>query len=1034
MRYLQFSLVFLLGLTLKAQVTTGSVSGYVLDPAGLAIIDSTVNLENWTHSLHRTTASNRTGFYEFNELAPGRYTLIVSAGGFETSRGELSIQVDNHERLDVRLVIAGKGEHVVVSSTNPLLNTETSELGDVLDQSMIDSLPLNERDFMQLALLAAGVTTPVQGSQLSTRGNFAMHANGGREEFNNFLLDGVDNVDSDVRGYVLQPSVDTIQEFKIATSNYSAEYGVAGAGQINVVTRTGANEFHGTVYDYLRNADLDAHNYFAGSGPDKYIRNQFGGTIGGPIRENKTFFFASYDGLREEQQLTQLGTVPALAVRNGDLSSLGTVVSNPFTGQPFPGNVIPASMISPYSADVLKLFPLPNLPGASGNYLGSPIATSNQDQGSGRLDQRLSDTSQLTLRYTYGQQYLVEPFAENETELPGFGDFVNNRGHNALLRYQKTFGPRVTNSLLFGFNREIRQIFAQNHTTDVNTLWGVDYLPTVPRDYGYPGISVNGYSRVGDVASLPIDRADNTYQISDGLTLIHGAHNLSMGGDVRKLQENGYIEVYSRGQIDFTGALTGSGIGDLLLGLPTLGIQSRYTGPQTLRTTIYGGYIQDDWKVSRHLTLNLGLRYEYITPPTDPTNRMATFDFQTGQTVQVGTDGTSRSGIKPSLTDFAPRVGFAWSPIEKLVIRGGYGIYYDEGMFVVNSALYFNPPYFTISVFFPTAQSLLTLQNPFAETNGYVPPAALSIVDPHFEPAYVQQWNLNLQREFSAGVLTVAYSASKGTHLPRSLDINQPASPSPLPISSREPYPQYSNILMTESGGDSEYQSLQVTFHRQLSKGLSLLGAYTFSKSIDDTSAFLPTPEDQNFPQDSHNYHLERALSSFDTPNRATVALIYNIPGRSRWTRNFTLSSIITAQSGQPLTAFLSTDNSNTNNTGGNFGVDRPNISGSIAVANPSAQQWFNTAAFSVPAPYTWGDAGRNIIRGPGVFTTDISLRRSFALTERLRLVAEGQAFNTQNRVNFNQPDNYADQPLTFGKIFSAKDPRQIQFALRLQF
>ncbi len=1034
MRYLYLSLLLLIGISLKAQVTTGSLSGYVLDPAGLAIADSTVVLENETHSLRRTTSSDRTGFFQFNELAPSPYTLTVSATGFNPSHAEISILVDHRERLDFKLVIAGKGEQVIVPSTSPLLNTETSELGTVIDQSVISSLPLNERDFMQLSLLVAGVTTPVEGSQLSTRGNFAMHANGGREEFNNFLLDGVDNVDSDVRGYVLQPSVDTIQEFKIATSNYSAQYGTAGAGQINVVTRTGANDFHGTIYDYLRNADLDARNYFAGSGPDKYVRNQFGGAVGGPIVQNKTFFFASYDGLRAEQQLTQLGTVPTPAVRNGDLSSIGTVVSNPYTGQPFPGNVIPASMISPYSADVLKLFPLPNLPGASGNYLGSPVGTANQDQASGRLDQRLSDTSQLTVRFTYGQQYLIEPYAENQTELPGFGDIVNNQGDNALIRYQKTFGPRVTNSILLGFNREIRQINAQNHTTDVNTLWGVDYLPTEPRDYGYPGISVAGYSRVGDVATLPINRADNTYQISDSLTLIRGRHNISLGGEFRKLQENGYIEVYARGQINFTGALTGAGIGDLLLGLPTLAIHSQYTGPQTLRTAITGAYVQDDWKVARNLTLNLGLRYDFESPATDPTNRMATFDFQTGNVVQVGTNGTSRSGTKASPNDFAPRVGFAWTPIEKLVVRGGYGIYYDQGMFEVNSALYYNPPYFTISVYFPTEQSLLTLQNPFAKSNGYVPPAALSIISPNFVPGYVQQWNFNVQREFSAGVLTVAYSASKGTHLPRSLDINQPDSPSPLPISDRAPYPQYSNILMTESGGNSEYQSLQVSFNRRLAKGLSVLAAYTFSKSIDDTSSFLPVPFDQNVPQDSHNYSLERALSGFDTPNRATVALIYNIPGKSRWTRNFTLSSIISAQSGQPLTPYLSTDNSNTGNTGGNFGLDRPNVVGNPAIANPSAQEWFNTAAFAVPPQYTWGNAGRDILRGPGSFTTDVSLRRTFALTERWHLIAEGQAFNVQNRVNFNQPDNYADQPLTFGKIFSAKDPRQLQFALRLQF
>jgi len=534
---------------------------------------------------------------------------------------------------------------------------------------------------------------------------------------------------------------------------------------------------------------------------------------------------------------------------------------------------------------------------------------------------------------------------------------------------------------------------------------------------------------VGDSASMPIDRANNTFQVADNLTLIRGAHSIAIGAQLRDLQLNGYIEVYARGQIDFTGALTNTGIGDLLLGLPSLDIQSKYTGPQTLRSKSWSGYVQDDWKVTHNLTVNLGLRYEF-----DPTNRMATFDFQTGQTVQVGTDGFSRSGTQPKADDFAPRVGFAWSPMADTVIRGGGGIYYDPGMFVVNSALYFNPPYFTISVYFPSAASLITLANPFAASNGYVPPAALSILSPSFVPANAQDWNFNLQREVRrTGTFTIAYAGSKGTHLPRSLDINQPF-PGPGSVQSRAAYPAYSNILMTESGGNSEYQSLQFTFNRRLAAGFSVLAAYTRSKSIDDTSAFLPTSADQNFPHDSHNYHLERALSSYDMPNRATVALLYCIPGSSRWTRGFETGSIVTAQSGQPFTPMLSTDNSNTGNSGGNFGVDRPNVVFNPTLANPQPQEWFNVSAFAIPAPYTWGNAGRNILRGPGLATVDFSLRRKFTLHERKTLTAEAQTFNMLNRANFNLPDAYADQPLTFGKIFSAKDPRQVQFALRVVF
>ena len=1024
--------LFLLSLSfrLMAQVDTSAVSGYVLDPSGRVVPNAAVRIDGAAQSYIRSARSSATGYYEFDGLPPAEYRLSVNADGFAPlTTPAIQIEVDRRVRFDLRPAIAGQGTQVLVKGEAPAVQTESSELGAVLDQTLVNDLPLNERDFLQLAMLLPGVAPPVQGSQLSTRGTFSMNANGAREEANNYLLDGVDNNDSDTRGYVLEPSVDAIQEFKIATNSYSAEYGSAAAGQVNIITRSGANEFHGAVYDYLRNRDLDGRNFFDGSTKPQFIRNQFGASLGGPLVKNSTFFYGNYEGLREAQGQTQLGTVPTAAVRSGDLSSLGVDIVDPTTGNPFPGGKIPSGAISPQAAHILSLFPMPNLPGDSGNYLGAPVGNNSQNEASVRLDQRVSNRSQLTFRYTYGQRNLFEPYAENQTELPGFGDYLFDRGHNALIHYEQTLSPTMVNSVLAGFNRAVRQLFVQNHTTNVNQAWGVDYMPTDPRDFGYPGISVLGYSRVGDVASLPIDRADNTFQLGDNLTIVRGAHSIKAGGEIRDLQENGYVEIYSRGQMNFTGAFTNSGIGDLLLGLPTFGIKSQYTGPQTLRTKSAAAYVQDDWKVSRSLTLNLGLRYEYDSPATDPTNRMATFDFATGQTVQVGTHGISRSGTRGWGPGYNPRVGFAWSPMNHTVIRGGYGIYYDPGMFVVNSSLYYNPPFFTVSVYGGT-----TLSEPFATGYGFVPPSALSIISPDFKPSYTQHWNFNIQREVErVGVFSLAYAGAKGTDLPRSLDRNQPF-PGAADLSTREPYPAFSNILVTESGGNSEYQSFQFSFKRKLANGLSMLASYTRSKSIDDTSAFLPTSPDQNFPQDSHNYRLERALSSYDAPNLASVGFVYEIPSAWRWARGFQLSGIITAQSGQPFSPELSTDNGNTGNSGGNFGIDRPNVVGNTALANPSPQEWFNVSAFAIPAPFTWGNAGRNILRGPNFQTVDLSLRRNFALRERLRMTAEAQAFNTLNRANFNLPDAFADQPLTFGKIFSAKDPRQIQFALRFAF
>ncbi len=937
--------------------------------------------------------------------------------------------------MDFHLPIEGQASSVTIKAMEGPVATESSELSTVIDQSRIDGLPLNQRDFLQLALLTPGVAPPVQGSELSSRGGFAMHANGGREEFNNFLLDGVDNNDQDTNRYVLQPSVDSIQEFKIATNSYSAEYGRNAGAQVNVITRSGANQMHGLVYEYLRNRVFDATNSFDQGDTAKLIRNQFGGGIGGALVKDRTFYFANIDALRGRQGFSQFGSVPTLAERSGNFTGLGTV-SDPFTGQPFPNNTVPASRIAPLSAKILSLFPAPNVAnaGPAGNYFAQPVEQDSNTQFDIRLDQRIGHAGQLSLRYSYGHSNIFEPFTQNSTELPGFGDYVYDRGHNAMVHYEHVFGANTINSLLLGLSRAPRSIYPQNYQTNVNQLWGVNYLPTQPRDFGYPNISVAGFSPVGDVTEIPIERAETTYQVGDTLSLVRGAHGLKVGAEVRRIDENGILDYYSRGSMSFSGALSGTGISDLLLGLPSFSIEAKSNNPQAQRTTSLGMFVQDDWKVSRRLTLNLGLRWEFNSPPVDAHNNMSIFNLASGQVQQVGTNGLSRSGLKPDYTNFGPRVGFAYSLDSKTVVRGGYGIYYDAGTLTVNSALYFNPPYFNIYVYFPSAQGLLSLANPYPSSNGLLPPPSLSTLSPDMKTAYLQSWNLNLQRQIhGVGVLSVAYAGSKGTHLIRSLDLNQPA-PGPGDLSSRQPYPQYSSIFFTESGGNSNYNSLQVSLSRRLAHSLTLLGIYTFSKSIDDTSAFLATFADPNFPQNSHNYRLDRGLSSFDMTHRAVIGYVYSLPFKNVALRNLESSAIVTMQSGQPFTPVLRFDNSNTGNTGQQAGSDRPNVVGNPSLPNPSANLWFNTAAFAIPAPYTFGSAGRNILRGPGLATMDVSLSRRFRLAERASAVLGVQAFNLLNRENLNLPELYADDPANFGKIFSAKAPRQVQMALRFSF
>ena len=1030
-------IVFALGAVLPgaAQVNTGSITGYVLDPASRPIAGAEVAASDALRSTVRQTATDSNGLYYFADLPPAAYTVTCSAKGFGPVATALEVAVNANARADFHLPVAARREKVTVEGIVHTLQTESGELGTVIDQGRIDSLPLNQRDFLQLALLTPGVLPPAQNSELSTRGSFAMHANGAREEYNNYLLDGVDNNDQDVNRFVLQPSVDTIQEFKIATNSYSAEYGRNAGGQVNVVTRSGTNDWHGFGYDYLRNRDLDARNFFDGSVKPEYVRNQFGGGAGGRIIKNRTFLYVTYDALRERSGLSQLATVPTAEERAGDLSSLSSPVVDPFTQMPFPGNRIPPSLIDPLAAKVLAMYPLPNLPGTVGNYLAQPIGQDNMWQFSGRLDERLTDMDWLTLRYSYGHNDLYEPYAENSTQVPGYGDYLYDRGHNALIHYEHVFSPRTVDSLVLGLNRATRLLLPQNYQTNVNQLWGVSYLPADPVDYGFPSVSIAGFSPVGDVTSLPINRHPTTYQVNDELSTVRGRHVFKIGAEYRWLAQNGILDVYGRGSMSFAGALSGSGVSDLLLGLPTFAIQSTFDNTQTLRTSATNVYVQDDWKVAPRLTLNLGVRYEFNTPPTDPTNRMAAYDFATGQVEQVGTHGQSRSGVRPDYRDVAPRVGFAWSLTPHTVMRGGYGIYYDAGMVVVNSALYFNPPYFNIRVFFPSEAGLLTLANPFPLNLSFVPPPSLSTLSPNLTTANIQAWNYTLQRELPRmGTVTLSYAGSKGTHLIYSRNINQPA-PGPGDPGTRVPNPAFGGIDYIDSGANSSFNSLQVAFNRPLGRGLSVLAAYTCSKSIDDTSAFEPTVTDQNFPQNSYDYHAERALSSFDMRHRAAVAYVYRLPFHSRWLRNFENTGIVTVQSGQPLSPLIEFDNSNTGNTGGaGNGYDRPNVAGDWRLANPTPQEWFNTAAFAIPPQYTFGNAGRNILTGPGLFTVDTSLARRFQVGEHHAITFEAQAFNVLNRTNFDMPQNFADVPSTFGHIFSAKAPRQIQFALRYSF
>ena len=1018
-----------------AQLTSGSISGYVYDPSGRAIPNAEVRATDESHSVSRGAITNESGFYRFLDLAPAVYTVSATARNLEdVSSPEVTLTVNSHLRVDLHLPLTGLKQALEVTASVRTLETESAELGVVLDRKRIESLPLNRRDFLQLSLLTPGVMPPAEDSELSTPGSFAMHANGGREEYNNFLLDGVDNNDPYANRYVLQPSVEAIQEFKIATNSYGAEYGRNAAAQVNVITRSGSNQMHGSVYEYLRNRVLDARNFFDGSEKPKFVRNQFGFALGGPIAKHKTFFFGNADFLRERRGLSRLGAVPTQAERRGDLSAIEKPIVDPFTRQPFPGNVIPRERFSPTAEKILDLFPLPNRSGSGANHVAQPVVRENLSQANVRVDHRFTETDQLMARYSYGFLDLFEPFSEDTDAVPGFGDLVRDAGHNAMAQYQRVISPHAVNSLRVGFGRLDRELLPENHDVDAGRLWGVDWIQPPLGGNGFPVFNVAGFSRVGDTTSIPMFRDTNTHHIADNLSLIRGSHTFKLGGEIRRLSLDGRLDLLTRGSISFSGAISGAGISDLLLGLASFSIQSQADNPITLRSTSYNLYFQDDWKMRPDLMLNLGVRYEYNTPPTDPTNGMSTIDPETGKVVRLGTGRTTRSGIRPDRNNFVPRIGFAWSPGTASVMRGGYGIYYDAGMFIVNSAQYFNPPQFNLWVFFPTGRSLLSLENPFPSGGGITPPPSLNVLSPDLTTSYMQHWCLNIQRNLGPiGVLSLAYAGSKGTRLIRSRNPNQPR-PGPGPVQLRRPFPQFGSMFFVESGANSNYHSFQTVFNRPVTRSLGLWAVYTFSKSIDDSSGFLDTKPDQNFPQDSLNYRAERGVSSFDIRQRMALSFIYSLPQGHWLIRNTDFKGIVTLQSAQPFTPILRFDNSNTGNTGGVFGSDRPDLVGDPRLSNPTADRWFNTDVLSIPQRYMFGSAGRNVVRGDGSYSFDLALARRFPISERWKLQIEAQAFNLFNQTNFDLPEMFADEPATFGRIFSAKASRQLQFALRLLF
>jgi hypothetical protein len=948
--------------------------------------------------------------------------------GFNDYKNQVELRVNEVVRADVTLEIGIVDKVVIEAIFEGNLKKDSASLGSVIENRQVTGLPLDGRNFYELSLLVPGAVPPAQGSAGSVRGDFAFSVNGAREDANNFLLDGVYNIDPKLNTFGVRPSVDAIREFEMLTSTYDASFGRNPGAQVNVILNSGTNDFHGSLFEFHRNAALDARNFFAPASEPKpkYLRNQFGGAVGGPIVRDRTFFFADYEGMRSREGITRLTNVPTAEERVGNFShSVFGVPTNPFTGQPFQGGTIPDFFIHPVGRSIAALYPLPNRNVPFQNFVSSPTQRDDNDSFDVRVDHRLTDKADLAFRYSFGDRDLFEPFTgPSFSAVPGFGDFVKRRSQNAMAALTLVLTPNLVNETRLAFSR-----VAASVTQEASVLNSAVGLPTVSpraRDLGLSFITITGFSPLGDEGNNPQKSVTNVYQLLNNASYVHGNHLFKFGGDVRFSQQNAFRDVESRGRLQFSPffQLTGNALADMLLGFPLLTSVAHVDNPQQIRTESYNFFINDSWRVTPRFTLNAGLRYEFNSPPVDAEDRATIFDLATRNIVKVGTNGVPRSGFQADKNNFAPRIGFAWTVRDTTVLRGGYGFYYDQSPLAPAESLYFNSPFFDNNIFFSLPGLPLTLSDPFPSFFPFPLPDSALAIQPNLRTGYMQHWNFNVEQELGGKtVFEVAYVGSKGTKL-------------------------FDDIDLLESRGNSNYNALQVRLQQRLFHGLTSLASYTWSKSIDDASNFFSSAGDPNFPQNSYNVAAERGRSNFDVRHRLSVSYSYALPfGKGRqhladdgWVSTvltgWETHGIVTMQSGRPFTVALLSelDNSGTGRSILGFGAnDRPNVVGNPDISNRTPERWFNTAAFAFPPPGTFGNAGRNILDGPGFQNVNASLMKNTALTERVNLQFRAEVFNLFNHPNLNLPDNFLGSP-TFGRISSARDPRHIQFGLKLLF
>jgi hypothetical protein len=658
-----------------------------------------------------------------------------------------------------------------------------------------------------------------------------------------------------------------------------------------------------------------------------------------------------------------------------------------------------------------------------------------------KTDHHLGSENLLSVRYSFSRDSRDLPFVARNRNLPGFGLSTLDQGQHLAAGLTAALSTRMLGVIRAGLQSSRRENLPGRGDVNGFAALGMHAPPLQEADFGYPAIDVQRYETIGDDPNLPVVRRTRTAQVTGQLAIEGHRHALKFGGDVRTYRSDGYNHLFSRGQLTFSGAFTGHPLGDLLLGLPSLTLMAENDNRQALRTWAISSFAQDSWRVSSSVTVEAGLRYEYQSPPTDAANRMSIFDPVTQELRQVGTAGVPASGIDRDVNNFAPRLGVSWdlSGHGTTIVRGGFGLFYDAGTLIENSALYFNPPYFSLKIFLPadpegSAYTGPTLQDPFPIDGSFTPAPSVNTLDRHFRTAYSRQASVGVEQVFRELTLGARYVTSRGENLVRKRNINQPA-PGPGPFDPRRPFPAFGDILVVESKASSSYHGLLLNLDRPLFRRVAIHGAYTWSLSQDDASAFLASDGDDNTPQDSRNLSAEWGPSAFDVRHRLVVSGIWQVPavGQSAMWRDWQISATLTAQSGRPFTPRLSFDNSNTGNgSGATFASDRPDVLDGPAPPGVPTYQ-YGGRMFVIPPPFTFGNAPRNLLTGPGYAALDLLVAKRVPLGGTRALELRLEIFNLLNRRNDQLPDSFVDRA-TFGQSLATYPPRQLQLAVRLSF